>query len=115
MLSRTLSAVRQEAQRRYTLEVMAKIPLDPKEETRPMSDVEGRVAEVLRHVRESRRPLVLTDNGKEAVVLLDFDSYQDLLEEIETLQDIQRGLVDFEEGRVTPHDEVRARLLARFS
>jgi PHD/YefM family antitoxin component YafN of YafNO toxin-antitoxin module len=61
------------------------------------------------------QPLVLTENKEETAVLLDFDVYQDLLEEIETLQDALRGLADVQAGRVVSHEEARARLLARFS
>ncbi|HEY9422652.1 MAG TPA: type II toxin-antitoxin system prevent-host-death family antitoxin [Thermoanaerobaculia bacterium] len=73
------------------------------------------MSELLSQVRETRQPLVLTENGEEAAVLLDFAAYQDLLEEIELLQDALRGLVDVQEGRVVSHEEARARLLARFS
>jgi prevent-host-death family protein len=91
---------------------MTVTPLNPQE---PVSELEGNAAELLRRLREAKRPVTLTENGKNAAVLLDFDTYQDLLEEIETLQDVINGLVAMQEGRVSSHEEVRARLLARFS
>jgi predicted transcriptional regulator len=37
------------------------------------------------------------------------------LEELELLRDIHRGLADVDAGRVIPHEEARARLMARYS
>lgn len=39
---------------------------------------------------------------------------QSLVDELELLRDIRRGLADVEAGRVVPHDEAHARLLARY-
>jgi len=36
------------------------------------------------------------------------------LEDLDLLRDVRRGLADIEAGRVVPHDEARARLLARY-
>jgi predicted transcriptional regulator len=41
-------------------------------------------------------------------------SDQFMLEELDLLRDVHRGLADVEAGRVVPHDEARARLLARY-
>ncbi len=38
-----------------------------------------------------------------------------LLEEHDLLRDILLGLADAEAGRVVPHEEARARLMARYS
>jgi antitoxin YefM len=97
------------------MSAMAKIPLNLNEDSQPVSELEAKAAELLRRVQETRRPVVLTEDGKGAAVLVDLESYQDLLEEIEILRDVHRGLADAEAGRVTPHDEARARLLARYS
>jgi hypothetical protein len=43
----------------------------------------------------------------------DFDNYRSLLEEIDLLRDVHRGLADVRAGRVVPHEEARARLMAR--
>jgi predicted transcriptional regulator len=39
---------------------------------------------------------------------------QSLLEEIDLLTDVRRGLADVEAKRVVPHEEARSRLLARY-
>jgi prevent-host-death family protein len=95
--------------------VMAKIPLNLNDDVQPVSELEARAVELLRQVQETRRPVVFTGEGEGAAVLVDLQSYQDLLEEIDLLRDVHRGLADAEAGRVTPHAEARARLLARYS
>jgi prevent-host-death family protein len=93
---------------------MSRTPLDRAEVVQPASDLQAHAAELVRRVQETRRPVVLTEHGREAAVLVDRESYQELLEELELLRDVHRGLADVEAGRVVPHDEARARLLARY-
>ena len=94
---------------------MARNPRQTQEDTQPAAELEVKARELLRQVQETRRPVVLTESGKGAAVLVDFESYLDLLEEVELLRDVHRGLADVEAGRVVPHEVVRARLLARYS
>lgn len=95
---------------------MAKIPLNFKaEDVQPVSDLETRARKLLKQVQETRRPVMLTEKGQGTAVLVDLETYQDLLEEIELLHDVHRGLADAEAGRVTSHEEVFANLLARYS
>ena len=94
---------------------MAKIPLNLAEDIQPASGLEDKAADLLRQVQETRRPVVLTESGRGAAVLVDLETYQGLLEEIELLRDVHRGLADAEAGRVTSHEEAKARLLARYS
>jgi prevent-host-death family protein len=61
-------------------------------------------AKHLNRLRETGEPLVLTVNGKAAVVLRDAESYQRLMEEFDRLQELalQRGLDDRSAGRTQP-------------
>lgn len=94
---------------------MKPLPVDSAEEWYSASDLSSRAEGLLQQVRESRRPVVLAEGGKGAAVLVDFESYQALLDENELLKDIPRALADIEAGRVVPHDEALARLLARYA
>lgn len=93
---------------------MAKILLDMAEDIHPAADLQSKAEDLLRQVQETRRPIVLTQEGKGAAVLVDIDSYQSLLEDLALLQDVHRGLADVEAGRVVSHEEARARLMARY-
>ncbi len=79
----------------------------------PISDFRANAASMLDQVRETRRPLILTKRGRGAAVLLDIASYQALLDELETLRDVQLALQDVAAGRVRDQSEVRERLLAK--
>ena len=88
---------------------------DLTDDIHPASDLGSRGKDLLRQVQNTRRPIVFSQEGSGAAVLVDLDSFQSLMEELELLRDIHRGLADVEAGRVVPHDEARARLLARYS
>jgi antitoxin YefM len=88
--------------------------LDLTEDICPVADLQSKAEGLLRQVQDTRRPVVLTQAGKGAAVLVDLDTYQSLLEEVELLRDVHQGLADVEAGRVVPHDEARTRLLSRY-
>lgn len=93
---------------------MAKHSLDLTEDIHPAAELQSKAEDLLRQVQDTGRPVVLTQEGKGAAVLLNLDTYQSLLEEVELLRDVHRGLADVEAGRGVPHDEARARLLSRY-
>jgi prevent-host-death family protein len=93
---------------------MTRFALDFENDIQPVSDFRANAAAMLKRVRDTGRPLVLTQNGRGAAVLLDVGAYQALLEENDLLRDIQHGLADVAAGRTVPHDEARARLLAKY-
>lgn len=92
---------------------MAKITLDLETDIRPISDFRANTSAMLEQVHESGRPLVLTRRGRSAAVVLDIAAYRDMLDELEELRDVQRGLADVEAGRVVDHDDVEARIAKR--
>ena len=92
---------------------MAKVALDLETDIQPVSEFRANAAAMLEQVRSSGRPLVLTRRGRGAAVLLDIASYQDLLNELEELRDVHRGLADVEAGRVVDHDQVATNMLGR--
>ncbi|MBW8877125.1 MAG: type II toxin-antitoxin system Phd/YefM family antitoxin [Acidobacteria bacterium] len=93
---------------------MAKRAFDLTEDIQPAADLQTQAEGLLRKVHDTRRPVVLTQEGRGTAVLVDIHTYQSLLEELDILRDVHRGLADVEAGRVVPHDEARARLLARY-
>lgn len=94
---------------------MPRILLDMAEDIHPAADLRVKAEDLLKQVQETRRPIVLTQEGKGTAVLVDVESYQSLLEDLELLRDVHRGLADVEAGRVVSHEEARARLMARYS
>lgn len=87
--------------------------LNLKEDIRPLSEFRADAAAMIQRVRETRRPLVLTQRGHSAAVVLDVSEYQQLLDELELLRDIQTSMRQIEAGEGIPHEEARRQALAR--
>ena len=70
-----------------------------------ITDFQRNVKSHLKHLKETGRPEVLTVNGKAALIVQDAESYQrllDLVERVETVDGMQRGLDDVKRGRTRP-------------
>jgi len=84
--------------------------LDIANDIRSLSDFKRNTSELLERLKRTGNPLVLTINGKAEVVIQDAEAYQELLERVETIEGIQRGLADVKAGRTKPAREVFSRL-----
>lgn len=79
--------------------------LDISKDIHSLSEFKRNTSEFLDQMRGNGHPVVLTINGKAELVVQDAASYQKLLnrvDELESLEGIQRGLADIGAGRVTP-------------
>ena len=84
--------------------------LDLANDIRSLSDFKRKTSELLDRLKKTGHPLVLTINGRAEVVVQDAEAYQGLLERLETMEGIQRGLADVKAGRTKPAREVSNRL-----
>ncbi|MFP2927102.1 type II toxin-antitoxin system Phd/YefM family antitoxin [Pyxidicoccus sp. 3LG] len=80
----------------------------------PISEFKAQASEWLRKLGESGQPLVITQNGKPAGVLLSPESFDELTEKVRFIASIEEGLEDARGGRVHPHAEVVAELKRRY-
>ena len=65
-------------------------------------------AAMLKHLRKSRRPMVLTVKGKAAAVVQDAAAYQRLLDlaaKADAKEGVRQGLEDVKKGRTRPARE----------
>jgi prevent-host-death family protein len=79
----------------------------------PVSEFKAQAAECFRRIAETGQPLVITQNGKAAGVLLSPGEFDRLSEQARFVAAVQEGLADADGGRLRDHDEVVARLRAR--
>jgi prevent-host-death family protein len=82
----------------------------------PVSDFNRKPAEHIKRVRETRRPEVLTVNGKAAVVMMDPETYDKLTEQAElarSLDRIAQANAQFEQGDGRPITKVFDQLKQR--
>jgi prevent-host-death family protein len=94
---------------------MPQIVINLEDDITPVSDFRANTASILDKIKATGRPVILTQHGRSAAVLIDVASYQDLLEQLDTLRDLQRALEDEREGRVVPHDAALQHLRAKYA
>ncbi|HEV2717482.1 MAG TPA: type II toxin-antitoxin system Phd/YefM family antitoxin [Terriglobales bacterium] len=65
---------------------------------------------LMKHMKKTGRPLVLTINGKAEAVLLDPAAYQEVADHLDAVASIRRGLAQARRGEGRPADDVLAGL-----
>jgi len=63
-------------------------------------------------VQTTHRPLVITNHGRSAAVLLDVTKYEELLEQLDLLRDIHLAEQQLADGKGVPHTEALQQVLA---
>jgi prevent-host-death family protein len=79
----------------------------------PLTDFKRNTSEFMNQLKKTRRPLVLTVNGRAELVVQDAESYQqilDRLERFEAVEAIRLGIAAAEEGRAKPARQALAEL-----
>ena len=88
---------------------MIKRLMNTREDIRPVTYVKARLAELLDQVNDSRRPVIITQNGVARAVVMDPESYDSMRQTIGLLKLIAQGEEDVRAGRVVAQAEVFAR------
>ena len=89
-------------------------PMLVSEDILPLAEVKSRISAVLRRLRQEGRPIVITQNGKPAAVLMSPDQFDDLLERRRFVASINRGLRDSRSGRVVSDKDLGEELNREF-
>jgi prevent-host-death family protein len=87
--------------------------LRPTEDIRPLADFHANLAAVVRHVQQTKRPVILTQHGRSAAVLVDAAEYESLLERAELLEDVRVAEAEVAAGRGVSQTKARAAVMAR--
>jgi prevent-host-death family protein len=82
----------------------------PSVDVRPVTEFRAHTSAVLEQVQATKRPVVLTQHGRSAAVLLDVELYEQLVEELALLRDLATAEAQLDAGLVVPHEAVAARL-----
>ena len=61
---------------------------------------------MLHEVQSTHRPLVITQNGQAAAVLISPADFDLLTEQVRFVDAVQRGLTDVQHGRVLPDENL---------
>ncbi len=76
----------------------------------PVSVLKARASEWLRRLAANDAPIVITQNGKPAGVLLSPSAFDELMESMRFKLAVAEGSDDVAAGRATPHDAVVKRM-----
>ena len=90
---------------------MQRIKID--EDIRSLSEFRTGIANFIKQVHETKRPLVITQHGKGVAVLLDSREFEAMQEKIELLTDIQTAVNQLAGGEGIDQDEAQAEVLKR--
>lgn len=76
----------------------------------PLTDFGNNIERYMEELSVSKQPLLLTRTGRGSAVLLDAESYQQMLDQIAFMQSVTEGLEDYRNNRTVPAKEVFASL-----
>jgi prevent-host-death family protein len=81
-------------------------PIHVAEDIVSLSDFKNHASKMLRQVQTSRRPIVITQNGKPAGVLISPAAFDYLSYKNRFIKAVEKGLADVEQGRVLTDEEL---------
>ena len=90
---------------------MQRVVLD--QDVKPISEFRANAASLVQQVQRTRRPLVITQQGRSAAVLLDVSEYEKLLAKLELLLDIHTAEEQIDGGQGITHSAARKKALKR--
>ena len=79
----------------------------------PVAQFKVQVSKYLKNIKSTGRPMVITQNGKPAGVLLSPDDYDELVYQKSLIESINRGLSDVKNKDVYTTEELREELQRR--
>ena len=79
----------------------------------PIAEFKSSISKCFKNIKNSGHPLIITQNGKPAGVLLSPQDYDELVYRKSILDSVGRGISDAESGRTYRAEEIREVLTAR--
>jgi len=80
-----------------------------------LSEFRSNASGFISQVHSTKRPLIITQNGKSTAVLLDVDEYDKIIEKNELIEDIQTASRQVSGGKGIPDAKARRMLKMRYS
>jgi antitoxin YefM len=89
--------------------------LKPTRDIQPVTEFRANAAQFIEQVRETGEPVILTQHGRSAAVLLDVASYETMLDELALLRDVREAEAQVAAGKGRNHAAVAKKLRARLA
>ena len=90
---------------------MQRLKID--QDIKPLSEVRIGIANFIKQVHDTKRPVIITQHGKSVAVLLDVYEYEAIQEKLELLTDVQAALNQLENGQGIAHEDAKEKVLKR--
>ena len=90
---------------------MQRIKID--QDIQPLSEVRTGIANFIKQVHDTKRPVIITQHGKSVAVLLDVHEYEAMQERIELLTDVHISMNQLENGQGIDHEDAKEKVLKR--
>ena len=81
----------------------------------PIGELKAHLSERIRALRDRRRPLVVTQNGRATAVLLSPEEFDRLTQQERFVAAVNEGLAQVERNETVTHDEVKRILSERLA
>ena len=90
---------------------MQRLKID--QDIKPLSEVRTGIANFIKQVHNTKRPLIITQHGKGVAVLLDVQEYERMQEKLELLTDVHISINQIENGQGIDHEDAEEKVLKR--
>lgn len=85
----------------------------PSTDVLPITEFRANTSAMLTRMHASKRPVILTQHGRGAAVVMDVAVYERLIDEMELLRDLHVAEGQIARGEGIPHEQVVAELRER--
>ncbi|MDO9567696.1 MAG: type II toxin-antitoxin system Phd/YefM family antitoxin [Candidatus Desulfaltia sp.] len=73
---------------------------------KPVTYLKSKTADLLNQINDTRRPVIITQNGEPRAVLQDPESYENMRNAIGILKALSQGESDIKNGKIKSQEEV---------
>ncbi len=80
-----------------------------------LSEFRSNSAAYVEEIKSNKRPVILTQNGKSALVVMDVSAYQQLMNKLTLLEEITQAKTEIEQGLGKSHDLFINELRAKYN
>ena len=77
-----------------------------KNDIKPISYIKTNAADMLKRVNETHNPIIITQNGEAKAVLIDTESYQDMINSLGILKILAQGEKEIDNNQIESNEKV---------
>tara|TARA_R110002124_G_scaffold205710_3_gene372241 strand:- start:738 stop:1022 length:285 start_codon:yes stop_codon:yes gene_type:complete len=81
----------------------------------PLSEFRKKSADFVKRLKKEKQPIILTQHGKSAAVLMDVSEYERFTRKIEMLEDLLEAKQQVEQGKTYSMDKAKKRIESHLS